>query len=330
MVKMENSNHYNNNFAVAQEQSGRAKLDIKLPTGFKFKYFSKTQNGTEFQAELVNLYGNKNAVQCEVRTEKTKLQTNENFVTQGHTTCIDKNIQDEFYHFVDQDEGSLQTLFYEGEEAKLRSQSTKELYIYGEACLLTTLKFENWNVMRRKKTCTLFALKGEMNSASAYLQRVGEIEDLSNDSNVIAFTETERYLYIEILHSDSKEVVYLLAKELQNYSNVTQISRLKNLLRYLETKTQALRNQSQCSNINHRGSGSHNEKSSIKRLNEMNKISQNKFFDAHQERYYSNSKFHIKDNIDTTFSHIERQQSVEKSKMLITLLPTMNDATITD
>ncbi|CAG2210127.1 unnamed protein product [Mytilus edulis] len=212
------------------------------------------------------------------------------------------------------------TLSYGGVEARLRSQSTKELYIYGEACLLTTLKFENGYVMYRKKTCTLFTLKGEMNSASTYLQRVDEIEDLSNYSNVIAFTETDRYLYIEILHSDSKEVVYRLAKEFQNHSNVTEISRLKNLLRYLETKNQALRNQSQCSNINHRDSGTRNEKSSIKRLNEINKISQNKVLDAHQERYYSNSKFHIKDNKDTTFSHAERQQSVEKSKMLITLL----------
>ncbi|XP_071135434.1 uncharacterized protein [Mytilus edulis] len=214
----------------------------------------------------------------------------------------------------DQEQDSLQTLSYGGVEARLRSQSTKELYIYGEACLLTTLKFENGYVMYRKKTCTLFTLKGEMNSASTYLQRVDEIEDLSNYSNVIAFTETDRYLYIEILHSDSKEVVYRLAKEFQNHSNVTEISRLKNLLRYLETKNQALRNQSQCSNINHRDSGTRNEKSSIKRLNEINKISQNKVLDAHQERYYSNSKFHIKDNKDTTFSHAERQQSVEKKQ----------------
>lgn len=41
---------------IFSDKSGRSKLDIKLPTGSKFKYFSKTQDGTEFQAEL-NLNG---------------------------------------------------------------------------------------------------------------------------------------------------------------------------------------------------------------------------------------------------------------------------------
>lgn len=116
------------------------------------------------------------------------------------------------------------------------------------------------------------------------------------------------------MHSDSKEVVYLLAKELQNHSNVKQISRLKNVLRLFETKNQSLRNQSQCLNINPRESTACHDESSIKRLNEIYKFKQKEDVDAHQQRYNSNYKCHIKDNKDTKHSQAEIQQSVEQNQ----------------
>ncbi|VDI68305.1 Hypothetical predicted protein [Mytilus galloprovincialis] len=293
-----------------QEDSGRSRLNVKLPAGSKFKEIIKTQYMTKFEAEIV--YPNGNIMNKEFRKSCNIQSTSDLDLSQSipyHNECIGFSSAKD-----DQDQGALQTLSYGGEEARLRFHSTKELYIYGEACLLTTLKFENGYVMHRKKTCTLFTLKGEMNSASTYLQRVDEIEDLSSYSNVIAFTETDRYLYIEILHSDSKDVVYRLAKEFQSRNNVTKISRLKHVLRLFETKNQALRNQSQCFSINHRESTTCHNVSSIKRLNELNKYTPTEVVDAHQQRYNSNSKCHIKNNKDTKFSQAEKQQSVVQNE----------------
>ncbi|OPL33935.1 hypothetical protein AM593_09567, partial [Mytilus galloprovincialis] len=266
MVKMEDPNHCSNYFAGAQDKSGRSKLDINLPTGSKFKYFSKTQDGTEFQAELNLNVSNKNAVQRKGRTEKKKRQTNENVVTRDQTTCIDKNTQDnpQFRHldnfesFLDRNLGqsiqfqnasagscrtrkeqekvSSMAIAYRGEEISLKSFSTEEIYIYQETCLLILLKYSKGN-MQRRKTCRLFICGDKMYSPSAFLQKVQEqgTEEFNQAIYVMAFSETDGYLNIEFMKGISKELAISIAKVIQNNSLEMELLRLADILRLFET-----------------------------------------------------------------------------------------------
>ncbi|XP_071135431.1 uncharacterized protein [Mytilus edulis] len=249
-----------------KDKSGRSKLDINLPTGSKFKYFSKTQDGTEFQAELNLNVSNKNAVQRKGRTEKKKRQTNENVVTRDQTTCIDKNMQDnshprqldniQSFHdgnlgqsiqFQNASAGSCRTrkepakgssmaIVYRGEEIRLKSNSIEEIYIDQETSLLISLKYSKGN-MQRRKTCTLLICRGKIYSPSAFLQKVQEqgTEEFNQAIYVTAFSETDDYLNIEFMKGISKELAISIAKVIQNNSLEMELLRLADILRLFET-----------------------------------------------------------------------------------------------
>ncbi|XP_063404297.1 uncharacterized protein LOC134687769 [Mytilus trossulus] len=312
-----------------REVSGRAKLDIKLPTGFKFKFYSKTQNGTEFQAELVNLYvSNKNAVQRQGRTVKKKRQTNENVVTRDQTTTIDKNIPDNSHprqlnnshSFHDgnlgqsiqfqnasagscrtrkeQAKGSSMANAYRGEEIRLKSYSTEEIYIDQETCLLISLKYSKGN-MQRRKTCTLLISRDKMYSPSAFLQKVqGQgLEEFDQAIYVTAFSETDGYLNIEFMKGISKELAISIAKVIQN--NGLELMRLADILRLFETNDLFEQSNLLWSDFSPDDSITGPGKDNDNYLNDINDNSfQNNGVDAYQESADRPIQHHVNNNTD--------------------------------
>ncbi|CAC5403182.1 unnamed protein product [Mytilus coruscus] len=327
-----------------KEESGRAKLDIKLPTGFKFKYFSKTQTGTEFQAELVNLYVlNENAVQCKGRTEKKKRQTYENVVTEGQTTFIDNNIQDNphfphldnFQSLLDgnlcqsmqfqnvsagscrarkeQEKGSSMAMSYRGEEARLKSYSTEQLYIDQQACLLISLKYSKGN-MQRRKTCILFMCRDKMYSPSAFLQKVqGQgLEEFNQAIYVTAFSETDGYLNIEFMKGISKELAISIAKVIQNNSLDLELMRLADILRLFETNDNCEQTNLLWSDINPEDSITDPGKDNDNHFNDItDNCIQNNGMNNNQESTDWLIKHHVNDKTDSNALLSDRNKSVE-------------------
>ncbi|XP_052087348.1 uncharacterized protein LOC127724426 isoform X2 [Mytilus californianus] len=344
MVKMDDPNYCNNNFAGAQEESGRAKLDITLPTGSKFKYFSKTQAGTVFQAEILKQYVlNENTVKRKERTEKKKRQSLENVVTQDETTFIDKNIQDN-PHFrqldniqsllnetlcqsvpfqnvssgssrgrKEQEKGSSMAITYRGEETRLKSYSTEELYIDQQACLLISLKYSKGN-MQRRKPCMLFICRDKMYSPSAFLQKVqgkGQ-EEFNQAIYVTAFSETDGYLNIEFMKGISKELAISIAKVIKNNSLDLELIRLADILRLFETNDIFEQTNLLSSDINPEDSITDPGKDNDNHFNDINdNCIQNNGMNTYQESTDWLIRNHVNDHTDSNAVLSDRNKFTE-------------------
>ncbi|CAC5403181.1 unnamed protein product [Mytilus coruscus] len=211
----------------------------------------------------------------------------------------------------EQEEGLNMAIFYRRKKVRLKSVSTEELNIFQQPCLLISLKFEKGKDMQRRKTCILFMWKDKMYSPSALLQKLKGLDKINQTIYVIAFSESDGYLYIEFLKYISKELAIVIAKELSNYSNGPEKNRLVDILLLFERFEMFVLNQSLRQFINPEESMTRLE-SDLDFNDNSNHIQKN-VINSNQENYSLSS---------------DRKKSPEqKIKILLTIIPKEKDIT---